>query len=192
MKFCSQCGSNVEQKIPEDDNRPRYVCVKCDIIHYQNPNIVAGTIPLNGEKILLCRRAIEPRYGFWTLPAGFMENQETTTEAALRETWEEAEAKVEINALYSVINVPQIDQVHMFFLAKMLDDKFGAGPESLETQLFSEDEIPWDELAFPTVKKTLKLFFEDRKNGLLAQDRHVNTHVCDIIRTPRQIEQHGK
>ena len=192
MKFCSQCGSNVEQKIPEDDNRPRYVCVKCDIIHYQNPNIVAGTIPLNGEKILLCRRAIEPRYGFWTLPAGFMENQETTTEAALRETWEEAEAKVEINALYSVINVPQIDQVHMFFLAKMLDDKFGAGPESLETQLFCEAEIPWDELAFPTVKKTLKLFFEDRKNGLLTQDRHINTHVCDIIRTPRQIEQHGK
>jgi len=192
MKFCSQCGSDVEHKIPEDDNRPRYVCVKCDIIHYQNPNIVAGTIPLNGEKVLLCRRAIEPRYGFWTLPAGFMENQETTTEAAIRETWEEAEAKVEINALYSVINVPQIDQVHMFFLANMLDDKFGAGPESLETQLFSEDEIPWDELAFPTVKKTLKLFFEERKNGLFTEERPINTHVCDIIRSPRHIEQHGK
>lgn len=179
MKFCSHCGSEVEHKIPEDDNRPRYVCVSCETIHYQNPNIVAGTVPVVGDKILLCKRAIEPRYGYWTLPAGFMENQETTTEAAMRETWEEAEAKVDIKGLFTVINVPQIDQVHMYFRADVLDGKFGIGPESLETQLFSEQEIPWDELAFPTVKRTLKLYLEERKHGTFG------VHVSDIIREPR-------
>jgi len=176
MKFCSQCGGEIEHKVPEDDNRPRFICVRCDLIHYQNPNIIAGTIPVYENKVLLCRRAIEPRHGYWTLPAGFMENQETTTEAAIRETWEEAEAKVYIDALYTVINVPQIDQVHMFFRATMVDEKFGAGPESLETQLFNEEDIPWDEIAFPTVKRTLKLFFEDRKT------MNFDVHVSDIIR----------
>lgn len=175
MKFCSQCGGDIEIKIPADDNRPRFICVRCEIIHYQNPNIIAGTIPVYKDKVLLCRRAIEPRHGYWTLPAGFMENQETTTEAAIRETWEEAEARVTIDALYTVINVPQIDQVHLFFLASMRDDNFGAGPESLETQLFSEEDIPWDELAFPTVKRTLKLFFKDRKA------MRFGVHVSDII-----------
>jgi ADP-ribose pyrophosphatase YjhB (NUDIX family) len=145
------------------------------VIHYQNPNIVAGTLPVYKNKVLLCKRAIEPRYGYWTLPAGFMENQETTTEAAIRETWEEAEAKVTIDGLYTVINVPQIDQVHMFFLATMVDDKFGAGPESLETELFNEEDIPWNDIAFPTVKRTLKLFFEDRKT------MNFDVHVSDII-----------
>ena len=180
MKFCSQCGGDVQHKVPEDDNRPRFICTSCDIIHYQNPNIIAGTLPVYEGMVLLCKRAIEPRHGYWTLPAGFMENQETTTEAAIRETWEEAEAKVNIDALYTVINVPQIDQVHMFFRATMIDGKFGAGHESLETKLFQEHEIPWDELAFPTVKKTLKLFFEDRKLGGFG------VHVSDIIREPRQ------
>mgnify|MGYP000117160759 CR=1 FL=1 len=179
MKFCSQCGGDIEHKIPKDDNRHRFICVNCDIIHYQNPNIVAGTVPVYEDQVLLCRRAIEPRHGYWTLPAGFMENKETTTEAAIRETWEEAEAKVNIDALYTVINVPQIDQVHMFFRATMVDGKFGAGPESLETKLFKEHEIPWDELAFPTVKKTLQLFFEDRKKN------QFDVHVSDIIRSPR-------
>jgi len=179
MKFCSQCGGNIEQKVPIDDNRPRYVCCVCDTIHYQNPNIVAGTIPVYENKILLCRRAIEPRHGFWTLPAGFMENKETTTEAAIRETWEEAEAKINIEALYTVINVPQIDQVHMFFRATMVDGTFGAGQESLETRLFSEQDIPWEQLAFPTVKKTLKLFCEERGKGQFG------VHVTDIIRSPR-------
>ena len=178
MKFCSQCGGGVEHKIPEDDNRPRFICVSCDIIHYQNPNIIAGTIPTYGNKILLCKRAIEPRHGYWTLPAGFMENQETTTEAAIRETWEEAEAKVTIDALYTVINVPQIDQVHMFFRATMIDGSYGAGPESLETQLFNEEDIPWDDLAFPTVKRTLELFFEDRKT------QNFDVRVSDIVRKP--------
>ncbi len=180
MKFCSHCASEVESKVPEDDNRPRFICVSCETIHYQNPNIVAGTVPVWNNQVLLCKRAIEPRYGYWTLPAGFMENQETTTEAALRETWEEAEAKVTVDGLYTVISVPQIDQVHMYFRATLTDGKFGAGPESLETQLYNEEDIPWDELAFPTVKRTLKLFFEDRKKG------EFGVHVSDMIREPRK------
>lgn len=181
MKFCSHCGSEVEQKVPEGDNRPRYICTSCETIHYQNPNIVAGTVPVVGDKILLCKRAIEPRYGYWTLPAGFMENQETTSEAAMRETWEEAEARVEIDGLFTMINVPQIDQVHIYFRASVIDGKFGVGTESLETRLYSEDEIPWSELAFPTVKRTLKLFFEERKKGAYG------VHVSDIIRDPRNV-----
>ena|SRR5690606_13355223 len=162
MKFCSNCGAPVEHRIPPGDNRPRYVCPACGVIHYQNPNIVAGTVPIHGDKVLLCRRAIEPRRGFWTLPAGFMENKETTTEAAIRETWEEAAAEVELSGLYTVINLPHIDQVHMFFLARLIDGKFGIGEESLEVALFSEAEIPWDEIAFPTVRQTLENFFADR------------------------------
>ena len=182
MKYCSGCGEKVEQKIPEDDTRHRYVCDSCDTIHYQNPNIVAGTIPVYEGKILLCRRAIEPRHGFWTLPAGFMENQETTMEAAARETWEEAEARVKMNSLFTVINVPQIDQVHMYFLASLIDGKFGVGVESLECELFEEEDVPWDELSFPTVKRTLKLYFEDRQRG------EFSTHVSDIFREPRKPE----
>lgn len=180
MKFCSHCGSTVEHKIPEDDNRPRFICTACHVIHYQNPNIVAGTLPVYGDKILLCKRAIEPRYGYWTLPAGFMENQESTTEAAIRETWEEAEAVVKIGHLFSMMNVPQVDQVHIFFLAELLEPKFAAGSESLDVQLFSEDQIPWDDIAFPTVKQTLKLFFENKQHTTLK------THVVDIIREPRE------
>lgn len=179
MKFCSACGAPTEHRIPEDDNRPRHICTQCKTIHYQNPNIVAGTIPIHEDKVLLCRRAIEPRHGFWTLPAGFMENQETTTEAAMRETWEEAEARVNIDGLFTVINVPQIDQVHMFFRATIIDGAFGVGVESLETRLFLEEEIPWNDLAFPTIRKTLQLFFEERRIGVF------NVHVTDIIRSPR-------
>ena len=186
MKFCSACGSKVEHKIPDDDNRLRYVCPNCKVIHYENPNIVAGTIPMVGNKVLLCKRAIEPRYGYWTLPAGFMENQETTDEAAMRETWEEAEAKVKLDGLFSVINVPQINQVHMFYRATVKDAEdgkkmFGAGAESLEVELYDEKDIPWDELAFPTVKRTLKQFFEDREAGSYG------VHVSDIYREPREI-----
>lgn len=179
MKFCSHCGAATEHRIPEDDTRPRHICTQCKVIHYQNPNIVAGTIPIHEDRVLLCRRAIEPRYGFWTLPAGFMENQETTTEAAMRETWEEAEARVNIDGLYTVINVPQIDQVHMYFRATLIDGAYGVGAESLETRLFREDEIPWEELAFPTIKKTLRLYFEERRLGTFG------VHVTDIIRAPR-------
>jgi len=180
MKFCSECGNKVEHKVPEDDNRLRYVCDTCDLIHYQNPNIVAGTVSVFGDKILLCKRAIEPRLGYWTLPAGFMENLESTNEAAIRETLEEAEATVDIDALFTVINVPQINQVHMFFRATMVDGKYGAGPESLETELFDEESIPWEDLAFPTVKRTLKLFLEDRKKPQFG------VHVSDIIREQKE------
>ncbi len=184
MKFCSNCGSDVEHKVPDDDNRKRYVCLGCEIIHYQNPNIVAGTIPVWGDKVLLCKRAIEPRYGYWTLPAGFMENQETTEEGALRETWEEAEAKVDLKGLFSIISVPQIDQVHIFFRAELKSESYAAGQESLEVKLFEESEIPWDEIAFPTVKRSLELFFQDREKGAYG------VHVSDIYRGPREVPEH--
>lgn len=174
MKFCVNCGSSVDQRIPEGDNRARHVCSSCGHIHYLNPKIVAGALVTWDHQVLLCRRAIEPRYGYWTLPAGFMENAETTTEAAIRETWEEAEAKIEIDGLYTMIDIPHIDQVHLFFRAHLMDCQFGAGQESLETRLFSEANIPWTEIAFPTVKETLKLFFQDR------QKQTFPVHVKDI------------
>lgn len=165
MKFCSECAHPVSLLVPPDDNRPRYVCSQCGTIHYQNPKMVIGSIPVwerDGEtRILLCKRAIEPRYGYWTLPAGFMENSETTSEAALRETFEEAGARVELKSLFTLINVPHVHQVHLFYLATLLDLDYQAGTESLEVELFSESEIPWDDIAFPTVSKTLKYFFAD-------------------------------
>lgn len=166
MKYCSTCGHPVEQRIPSGDNRHRYVCPSCETIHYQNPRIVAGTVPVWEGRILLCRRAIEPRYGYWTLPAGFMENSETTDEAAIRETREEALAEVNIDDLYTIIHVPHIDQVHMFYRATLTTGEYGAGEESLETELFELDAIPWDEISFPTVKRTLEHFVED-----MRQDR---------------------
>ena len=174
MKYCSTCGEQVEQKIPQGDNRYRYVCVSCETIHYQNPRIVAGTVPVWGDEVLLCRRAIEPRYGYWTLPAGFMENSETTVEAAARETLEEALASVTMGELYSIIHVPHINQVHMFYRATLNSKDFGAGEESLETRLFPFSDIPWDELSFPTVRRTLELFLEDHGR----EQFHV--HVEDI------------
>lgn len=174
MKYCSACGHPVEQRIPDGDNRYRYVCVNCNTIHYQNPRIVAGTVPLWDGKILLCRRAIEPRYGYWTLPAGFMENAETTVEAAARETREEALAEVNIEGLFSIIDVPHINQVHMFYRASLVDGRFGAGEESLESRLFAIEDIPWDELSFPTVRKTLELFLEDLKTD------NFQVHLKDI------------
>lgn len=182
MKYCSECGQPVEQRIPEGDNRHRYVCVSCDTIHYQNPKIVAGTVPVWEGRILLCRRAIEPRYGYWTLPAGFMENAETTVEAAERETREEALANVQIEGLFSIIDVPHINQVHMFYRATLIDGQFGAGEESLESRLFAVDDIPWDELSFPTVRKTLELFLDDMKT------QTYRLHQKDIR---RPMAQHG-
>ncbi len=165
MKFCHQCGGNISHNIPANDNRPRHICDDCGMIHYQNPNIVTGTIPVWEDKILLCKRAIEPRYGLWTLPAGFMENGETTWQGAMRETLEEANARVAIDDIYATVNLPHINQVYMLFRARLLDLDFSAGEESLDVRLFSEAEIPWDSLAFPTVKETLKLFFDSRRDG---------------------------
>lgn len=176
MKFCNQCGAAVMLRIPAGDTRSRFVCAACETIHYENPKIVAGCIPEWQDKVLLCRRAIEPRHGFWTLPAGFMENDETTIEAAARETLEEAQARVEISGLYALFNLPHINQVYVMFRAKLLDLNFGPGSESLEVALFDEHEIPWDELAFAVVRETLQLYYADRKQGAFGQ------YLGDIVR----------
>ncbi|MBK1619008.1 NUDIX hydrolase [Lamprobacter modestohalophilus] len=165
MRYCSQCGSGVTFTVPEGDNMPRHVCAQCGTIHYQNPKIVVGCIPEWGDQLLLCKRAIEPRYGLWTLPAGFMENGETVQQGAARETWEEAEARVEVGRLYALFNLPHINQVYMLFRARMLEPEFGPGSESLETQLMTESEIPWDEIAFPVIQESLQLYFRDRAAG---------------------------
>jgi ADP-ribose pyrophosphatase YjhB (NUDIX family) len=163
MKFCSQCGKPVIQRIPEGDSRLRHVCEYCQTIHYQNPNIVAGCLAVWDGKVLLCRRAIEPRLGFWTLPAGFMENGETIEQAARRETDEEACATPGDLALYMLVDVPHINQVHVFFRGELATPEFAAGIESLEVRLFDEADIPWSELAFMTVRRTLECFFADRR-----------------------------
>lgn len=166
MKFCPDCGSPVELRQPSDDNRKRHVCTVCAAIHYQNPKMIIGSIPeWEDGKILLCRRAIEPRHGLWTLPAGFMENGETTTEAAARETLEEANAQVQIGDLYSLYNIPYINQVYMLFRARLLNLDFSPGIESLEVALFAEKDIPWDTLAFRAVSLTLTDYFADRHSG---------------------------
>ena len=166
MKYCSECGAPVELRQPPDDNRERYICTACATIHYHNPKLVIGTIPeWEDGRILLCRRAIEPRHGLWTLPAGFMENGETTMEGAARETLEEANARVEVGELYALYNLPHIDQVQLLFRARLLDLDFSPGVESLEVQLFEEQDIPWDELAFRAVRFTLQDYFSDRKTG---------------------------
>ena len=165
MKFCSNCGAPVALRIPTGDNLPRHVCATCDTIHYLNPRMVIGCIPEWREEVLLCRRAIEPRHGLWTLPAGFMENGETVAQAALRETLEEAKARVELTEMFSVLSVPHVNQVHIFYRARLLDLDFGPGTESLEVKLFSEASIPWQELAFRTVSTTLRHFYADRTAG---------------------------
>jgi ADP-ribose pyrophosphatase YjhB (NUDIX family) len=162
MNFCSQCGGPITELIPEGDNRARFVCGSCNTIHYQNPRIVAGCLPVWEDHVLLCRRAIEPRRGYWTLPAGFMENGETVQQAAERETLEEACARVTGLQLYTVFDLPHINQVYMFFRAELVDEGYCAGVESLEVGLFRQADIPWSELAFPTVGRTLEYFFADR------------------------------
>lgn len=191
MKFCSECAHPVTLLVPPDDNRPRYVCEQCGTIHYQNPKMVIGSIPVweqEGETfVLLCKRAIEPRYGYWTLPAGFMENDETTAEAAMRETFEEAGARVELHELFSLLNVPHVHQVHMFYRATLLDLDYQAGTESLEVQLFKESEIPWNDIAFPTVGQTLKFFFSDLAR-IKNEGGGYALHANDIRKPMRQSE----
>lgn len=165
MKFCSDCGAQVTQKIPEGDNRPRFVCTECETIHYQNPRIIAGCIAEHDNRILLCKRAIEPRYGLWTLPAGFMENRETTVEAAARESYEEAHASLSDLQLYCTYSIPHISQVYMMYRGTLVDGYARPGEESLETDLFTEQDIPWSELAFPVIRESLKLYFSDRESG---------------------------
>lgn len=165
MNYCNQCGAPVGLQIPAGDSVPRHVCLRCGMIHYVNPKLVVGCIPEWEDRILLCRRAIEPRYGRWTLPAGFMENGETTAQGAVRETLEETCARVEIGELFSLVNVPHIDQVHLFYRGRLLDGKFSPGIESLETALFAEAEIPWHDLAFRSVTLCLKAYFADRASA---------------------------
>ncbi len=167
MKHCSNCGSLVINKIPDGDNRHRWVCEQCNTVHYQNPRIVVGCVPEQDDRVLLCRRAIEPRHGYWTVPAGFMELGETMEQGAARETLEEACAKVEIGHLFASVDVVEAGQVHMFFTANLLGD-FGVGDESLESALFRETEIPWSDIAFRSGKFALEKYFEDagRNNGV--------------------------
>lgn len=162
MKFCSSCGSGVSERVPEGDDRLRHVCDQCETIHYDNPRVIVGCIVEHDNKILLCKRAIEPRANYWTLPAGFMENGETTLQGAARETWEEARAEVEEQQLYRLFDVPDINQVYMFYRARLVKGAYGVGPESTEVGLFSEEDIPWREIAFPAVYHTLKEYFHDR------------------------------
>ncbi|MEM7026723.1 MAG: NUDIX hydrolase [Pseudomonadota bacterium] len=176
MKYCCYCAAELLYDIPADDNSQRYICNQCNVVHYQNPKVVTGCLPIWEDKILLCKRAIEPRYAYWTLPAGFMECGETTQEGAIRETLEEANARVEIESLFAVFNLPHVDQVYMMFKSRLLDLGFSAGTESLEVALYDEQSIPWENLAFRTIKETLRLYFEDRTEGNYGQ------HTGDITK----------
>jgi ADP-ribose pyrophosphatase YjhB (NUDIX family) len=175
IKHCKNCGTAVVYRIPDDgDTKPRAVCPACHTIHYENPLNVVGTVPHWGERVLLCKRNIEPRFGKWTLPAGFMEMDETLAQGAARETVEEAGATFEMEDLFSIVNVQRVGQVHIFYKARLTSDVFAPGTETIEAKLFSEDEIPWDEIAFRTVKETLLRYFADRRAGAFA------IHTIDI------------
>ncbi len=179
MNFCSHCGAPVTLKVPAGDTLPRHVCTSCGRIHYLNPKMVIGAIPEWEGRVLLCRRAIEPRAGLWTLPAGFMENAETAAQAAARETLEEACARIEIGEMFSFITVPHINQVHILYRARLLDLDFAPGQESLEVRLFDEASIPWQEIAFRTIGLTLRHYFADRKAG------RYGFHTQDLVDPPR-------
>ena len=175
IKHCRECGTAVVYRVPDDgDTRQRAVCPACHTIHYENPLNVVGTVPYWGDKVLLCKRNIEPRFGKWTLPAGFMELNETTAQGAARETVEEAGAQFEMEGLFTMLSVARVGQVHLFFRARLTSDQFDPGSETIEARLFAEHEIPWDELAFRTTKETLDRYFADRRSGAF------NVHTIDI------------
>jgi ADP-ribose pyrophosphatase YjhB (NUDIX family) len=174
MNFCNQCGARVQFRIPPGDHLARHVCDACGTIHYQNPRLVVGCVPEHDGRILLCRRAIEPRRGYWTVPAGFMENGETLQQAAARESQEEALADVEIGSLLSVVHVLHAQQVHVFFRAALHAPSFGPGPESLEVELVRLEDIPWSDLAFPSTEYTLRRYLEDRAGG---REQHYFTEI---------------
>ena len=174
IRHCRACGTLTRYVVPPDDNRERAVCPNCRTVHYENPINVVGTVPIWDDRVLLCRRNIEPRYGLWTLPAGFLEIGETTEAGALRETDEEAGARVELQGLFSVLNVVRVAQVHLFYRARLLDTDFAPGPETIEAQLFAQHEVPWEQLAFRTVRETLQRWFADRERGTFG------VHSADI------------
>jgi ADP-ribose pyrophosphatase YjhB (NUDIX family) len=173
MNFCAQCGAAVRLRVPEGDHLPRYVCEACGTIHYQNPLLVVGCVPEHEDRILLCRRAIEPRRGYWTIPAGFLENRETLQEGAARECREEALAEVQIGSLLAVVHVLHAQQVHVFFRATLPEARFGAGAESLDVQLLRVEDIPWIDIAFPSTEFALRRFLEDRAAG--REQHHFTT-----------------
>jgi ADP-ribose pyrophosphatase YjhB (NUDIX family) len=175
IKHCRECGTAVAYRVPDDgDTKERAICTACQTVHYENPLNVVGTVPHLGDRVLLCKRNIEPRKGKWTLPAGFMELGETTLQGAARETDEEAGAQFEMEALFSVLSVPRVGQVHLFYRARLLSDQFNPGHETQEAVLFTEEQIPWDEIAFRTVRETLVRYFADRRQGCYA------VHTIDI------------
>ena len=175
IKHCKNCGTVVVYRIPDDgDTKERAVCTACFTIHYENPLNVVGTVPHWGDKVLLCKRNIEPRWGKWTLPAGFMELNETVAQGAARETREESGAQFEMEGLFTLVNIARVGQVHIFYRARLLSDTFDPGHETIEARLFTEAEIPWDEIAFKTVKETLARYFADRRAG------HFAIHAIDI------------
>ena len=165
MKFCSNCAAPLARRVPPGDSLPRWVCDACGMVHYQNPLMVVGSVPEHAGRVLLCRRAIEPRYGYWTLPAGFMENDETTAQAAARETQEEAGANIEMGEPFTLLSVPRVNQVHLYYRARLRNLEFKPGEETLEVALMEEGEIPWKEIAFRTVGLTLRHWFADRRSG---------------------------
>jgi len=179
MNYCSHCGSTVVSRIPPGDSRPRYICEECGTIHYQNPRVVTGCLVTFEDRVLLAQRAIAPRQGFWTLPAGFLENGETAAAGAARETLEEACAEVNILELYTMFSLPHINQIYCFFRAELTRPDFAAGTESLDVRLVTEAEIPWDQLAFPVVSDTLRFYFSDRQTG------QFRARALDVIRPPR-------
>jgi len=176
IKHCRDCGAAAVYRIPDDgDTKERAVCPVCHTVHYENPLIVVGTVPYWEDKVLLCKRNIEPRWGKWTLPAGFMELAETVAEGAARETLEESGAQFELEGFFSLLNVAHVGQVHMFYRARLLSQTFQPGFETIEARLFAEEEIPWEQIAFRTVKVTLERYFRDRAAG------QFNFHAVDIV-----------
>lgn len=175
MKYCSNCGHQVTLQDVPGDNRKRFVCNNCNTIHYQNPNVVVGCLPVWEDKVLLCRRAIEPRKGFWNVPGGYLENGETVEDGATREVYEEACIQVKIKGLLTIFSIPQINQVYMHFLADLPDLNFSPGEESLEVSLFKEEDIPWNEIAFSSSVFSLKSYFKNRKKG--TDEVHVSRFV---------------
>jgi len=161
MKFCSHCGAPVILAVPQGDDRPRFCCTACNTVHYQNPKMVVGCIVECSEKVLLCRRAIEPRYGTWTVPAGYLENQETVIDGVRREIFEEARARIERLTPYGLYSIQHVSQVYLIFRGALVGAEYGAGEESLEAALFAPDEIPWHCLSFPVIERTLQHYVED-------------------------------
>jgi len=176
VKYCSDCGARLSYRIPKKDDRPRFICDSCGVIHYENPNMVVGSIPIWQESILFCRRAIEPRYGKWTLPAGFLENGETVEAGAKRETFEEAGARIVELKPYALYNLAFVNQVYIMFRATLPEPVFSAGHETLEVRLFKKHEVPWNELAFSAIEKTLQDYFDDLKKGAFS------FHMDNIVR----------